>query len=68
MIDKIVLADGKYTVTHQSGFINAQRYGEPWRDMTGDNLMFYMVMRILDLEQRITDMQYEYSMRESHND
>jgi hypothetical protein len=58
MIDKIVLADGKYTVTHQSGFLNAQRYGEPWRDMTGDNLMFYMTMRILELEERIAEMIY----------
>ena len=57
MIDKIVLADGKYTVTHQNGVLTAQRYGYPWRDMTGDNLMFYMVMRILELEERLSNLQ-----------
>lgn len=68
MTDKISLADGKYMVQHENGVLTATRYGEPWRDMTGDNLIFYLVMRVLELEQKIEDIHYGQAMQESHRD
>ncbi|MOA55237.1 hypothetical protein D3C78_1789950 [compost metagenome] len=32
----------------------AKRYGEPWRDLTGDNLALSMFYRIQELEEEIT--------------
>jgi hypothetical protein len=49
---KINLADGKYTYVFEEGKQQALRYGEPWRDLTGDNLIYYMACRIVELEER----------------
>jgi len=36
----VAAGGGKYTVTQEaSGRLSASRYGEPWRDCTGDNLV-----------------------------
>lgn len=34
---------GKYTVKFEGGKLQALRYGEPWRDMTGDKLVYVML-------------------------
>lgn len=47
---KIELEDGKYTVTYNKGELKALRYGEPWREMIGDKLMYAMFCRIQELE------------------
>jgi hypothetical protein len=48
---KVVLQDGKYTVEHDNGTnFHALRYGEPWRDLTGDGLVLALVQRIEELE------------------
>lgn len=47
----ITVADGKYTVQHENGAnLRALRYGEPWRDLVGDNLVYWMACRIEELE------------------
>lgn len=57
METKIDLADGKYTVMHNNGAnLRALRYGESWRDLTGDNLVYYMACRIEELEQAIQEI------------
>lgn len=49
--EQITVADGKYQVFHERGKLWALRNGEPWsRDITGDNLIYWMMMRILELE------------------
>lgn len=50
MTEKIELEDGKYTVTYNQGELKALRYGEPWREMIGDKLMYAMFCRIHELE------------------
>lgn len=51
---RIELDDGKYTVVHDSGTgLHALRYGEHWRDMTGDGLVLAMAQEIEDLRRRI---------------
>lgn len=54
MIERIELAEGKYTVLYDSdtGAIETLRYGEPWRDHVGDHLVGALVERILELENK----------------
>ena len=49
----IRLCDGKYTYVITGSERFALRYNEPWRDLTGDNLVAAMADRILDLEARL---------------
>ena len=49
-IEKMDFADGKYTVCNDSGRVTALRHGEPWRDLTGDNLVYWMLVDSLKLE------------------
>lgn len=47
----VTLEDGKYKLEHDgTGYLRALRYGEPWRDLTGDKLMLALVQRIEELE------------------
>ena len=47
----IDLDNGKYTVILSDGTFVALRHGEPWRDLCGDNLIFFLVHRIAELEE-----------------
>lgn len=66
---KIELLDGKYTVQHDNGTnFKALRYGEEWRDLTGDGLVLALVQRIEELQEEIEDINYrawELSLGES---
>lgn len=43
--------DGKYTViAHRDGTMEALRYDKPWRELTGDNMVYTMLSRIEELE------------------
>lgn len=47
---EITLEDGKYTVAHEDGVnLRALRYGQPWRDLTGDGLVLAMAQEIESL-------------------
>lgn len=37
---RLDLADGKYTYIFEDGKQYALRYGEPWRDLTGDKFVY----------------------------
>ncbi len=37
MIKKVELSDGKYTFYESNHILKCHRYGEPWREFTGDN-------------------------------
>ena len=46
----ITLSEGKYVVREKpNGSLEALRHGEPWRDLTGDGLVFSMFHRLLEL-------------------
>ena len=48
---KHTVGDGKYTIIfHDSGSMEALRYGEPWRDLTGDGLVLAMLQEIDSLK------------------
>lgn len=57
MSDKISikLNNGKYdyTFNHNTGIQSIKRNGEEWRDVTGDNFILAMAMRIEELEEEL---------------
>lgn len=56
---KLELYDGKYTVIldgsgkGEAAIFHALRYGVPWRDLTGDNLILQMLLKIQELEEEL---------------
>lgn len=48
------LDNGKYIVTMEDNKVTATRHGEPWRDLTGDNLVFHLLVLVADLECRLS--------------
>jgi hypothetical protein len=45
---KIDLCGGKYTyIRYKNGGQKALRYGEEWRDLTGDNLVYWLAVELL---------------------
>lgn len=53
------LEDGKYTIileNHPYSFV-ALRYGEQWRDLTGDKLILALVQKVLELEDKLAKME-----------
>lgn len=51
---RIVLEGGKYIYEQDDKGSRALRYGEPWRDLTGDNLVYSMACEIELQRVRIT--------------
>lgn len=56
---KIDLNAGKYTYVFDNGKQYALRYGEHWRELTGDNLIYWMACKIEDLQNKVTDLEVE---------
>ena len=49
---KVTTADGKYIVTQNNrGVLSALRYGTPWRDLTGDNLIHALASDLVEARQ-----------------
>lgn len=59
--------DGKYRVQRDdSGYMAAFRYGEPWRDLTGDNLVGVLLDRIDELSGQLSEaLEYHGGYREA---
>ena len=53
--------DGKYVVVSEGGNCYATRYGEKWRDMTGDKLIGCMVSRIEELQAEMSKLEADYT-------
>lgn len=50
----IEIADGKYTVYQEkTGGLKALRYGKPWRDCCGDNLIGNLMYELIDAKEKI---------------
>ena len=53
MREQMNFAGGKYTVISDNGNLTALRHGEPWRrDLTGDNLVYWMLVEALELKRQ----------------
>jgi cell division protein FtsB len=53
---KLELAEGKYTYIYENGNQRALRYGEEWRDLTGDNLVYFLAHELDQLRQENTEL------------
>lgn len=51
MSEQMDFEDGKYTVIYDEGHFKALRYGQPWRDLTGDNLVYAMLVKAIQLKE-----------------
>lgn len=49
------LCDSKYKVMfdEKTGVLSAQRYGEEWQDLTGNNLVYWMLVEICQLKEAL---------------
>ena len=62
MLKTIKLDNGKYTIIYDKNNQYPEkcfRYGEEWRDLVGDNLIFWLCKRIEDLETKISELKFE---------
>jgi hypothetical protein len=53
----VVLAEGKYVVMLEDNGarLHASRYGEPWRNLTGDNLVLALFRKVRELEKEAAE-------------
>lgn len=61
---KIELDNGKYTILLEEDSkkpykFEALRHGEPWRNLVGDNLIYFLCQRIIEQENTISNQQTE---------
>ena len=56
MADVLSLENGKYEVTFDAGNLSATRNGEPWRDLTGDKLIYAMMCECMNAQQQRTEL------------
>ena len=52
---EIILNDGKYKIILDKDQFKALRYGEEWRDLTGDNLILFLCFEIEKLRNNSYD-------------
>ncbi len=66
----ITVGSGKYTVVmDDKGYLSALRYGEPWRDCCGDNLVYALASEVESLRAALEKVspqtKDDYDSRES---
>jgi hypothetical protein len=62
MTTRITFGSGKYTLEHNNGAnLRALRYGEQWRDLSGDGMVLALVQEVEELRQKLA--KYEQSYR-----
>lgn len=68
MVSRIELGEGKYTVVNElneGGGIRALRYGEEWRDLTGDGMVLALCLEIERLQKKLNES--EALLSEAHD-
>lgn len=53
MEEKVVLEHEKYTLVQDDGSLKCLRYGEEWRDLTGDKMVGALFSRVRQLEAQV---------------
>lgn len=66
-IQRIDVNHKKYTIIfdESTGKLSALRYNEPWRDLTGDKLIYWLAMELQEARDRIDEL--KYITMEQHN-
>lgn len=53
----VATSDGKYfVIQNDQGYVMVRRYGEAWRDVTGDKLILQLAMDLQDARDRIKEL------------
>jgi hypothetical protein len=53
----VSVASGKYNVIMEDGGkLHALRYGEPWRDCVGDNLIYFLAAELEEARKEIIEL------------
>lgn len=56
----VTVDGGKYFVYQTSeGSLKALRYGEQWRDLTGDNLVFHLMVELVEAREKLEKIKGE---------
>ena len=63
---RIDLDDGKYTYVMDNGKQYALRYGELWKDLSGDKFVYAMACKIEDLESQLHAHKKKEMEEENH--
>ena len=55
----VSVCDGKYRVVMDDTYnkVMALRYDQPWRDCTGDNLVYYLAAELDEARDKIKDLE-----------
>lgn len=59
-MEQVELENGKYTIVNSldsGGGMLCLRYGKPWRNLAGDNLVLAMFHCIKELEEQVAEKQ-----------
>lgn len=59
-MEKLSFEDGKYQLILDAGKFTALRHGQPWRDLTGDKLVYTMFAEIQGLQAEIETLRTGY--------
>jgi hypothetical protein len=54
----ITVCDGKYTLILDPSNLRALRYGEAWRDLTGDGFVMALGQEIVELREKLFGLQW----------
>lgn len=56
--EEITFADGKYTIViKETGGVHCLRYGEEWRDCTGDGMIYSLACALSEARDRIEELE-----------
>lgn len=53
MAEQMSFDDGKYTVINDNGILTALRHGKAWQDLSGNNLVYSMLIKALALQAEV---------------
>lgn len=57
---KVSVDGGKYTVLSDGkGRLFAERYDEPWQDLTGNNLVYWLAVELLEAREELAKLKGE---------
>lgn len=54
--EHISVCDGKYTVVIDGGKLTALRHGEPWQDLCGNNLVYWLAAELQRTREALIDL------------
>jgi hypothetical protein len=64
----VTICDGKYTVIQEpTGGTRVLRYGEEWRDVTGDNVIGGLAWELQEAREKIAKLEKELVEIKTHN-